>query len=96
MKPRTILASPWTHFGWLVFVAAAFLATYRIDPYVYGFTVLGLAWFSGLVLAIGIVAIVLGIRSGRRGRAVLIGACSLATAVTVVAALQILKGFRWA
>jgi ABC-type sugar transport system permease subunit len=96
MKVRSILASPWAYGGWLVFLVAAFLVTYRIDPYVYAFTVLGLAWVSGLVVAVGIVASVLGKRSGHPGRAAWIGASALAIAATVIAALQILKGFRWA
>jgi hypothetical protein len=96
MKLRSMLASPWTHGGWLAFVAAAFLVTYRVEPYVYGFTVLGLAWVSGLVVAVGVVAIALGIRSGHRGRSAWIAASSLATAATVIAALQVLKGIRWA
>ena len=96
MKLREFLTSPWTHLGWLAFLVAAFLVTYRIDPYVYGFTVLGLAWVSGVVVAVGILAVVLEIRSGRPGRAVWIGASSLATAATVIAALQVLRGIRWA
>jgi hypothetical protein len=96
VKLRAVASSPWTHHGWLAFLVAAFLVTYRVDPYVYAFTVIGLAWISGLVVAVGIVAIVLGIRSGRRGRASWIAASSLATVATVIAALVILKGFRWA
>ena len=96
MKLRAVLASPWTYLAWLAFVLAAFLVTYRADPYAYGFTVLGLAWASGALAAIGIVAIVHHLRGARAGRAAWIGLALLGIAATVIRALEILKGFRWA
>lgn len=96
MKLRAVVSSPKTYLAWLAFVVAAFLVTYRVDPYVYGFTVLGLMWVSGLVVVVGVVASVLAVRSGRPRDAAWIGAASLAIATTVVLALQILKTFRWA
>ena len=96
MKVRAVVSSPWTHLAWLAFVLAAFLITYPIDPFVYAFTVLGLAWASGAVVAVALVAIVLLLRSGRAGRAAWIGLASAGTAAATIAALAILKSFRWA
>lgn len=41
--------------GLLVLVAVAYPISWRVDPYAFGFTVLGLVWFQIGLAAIGIV-----------------------------------------
>lgn len=96
MKPPRILVSPWTYGAWLAFLVVAFLVSYRGDAYVYGFTVLGLAWVSGLVVACGCVAIVLHLRAGRTAGALWIGTGTIGIIASTVTALAILKTFKWA
>jgi hypothetical protein len=96
MRLRRILVNPWAYGAWLAFLVVAFLASYYSDPYAYGFTVLGLAWVSSLVVVCACVAVVLGLRAGRTAGALWIGTATIGIVAATVTALAILKTFKWA
>jgi hypothetical protein len=80
-----------TYVAWLALLIAVYLATWPIDPYVYGFAVLGLAWASGAAV---LCALVGAFRSPpARVRLVVVAALIVAANVAAFAAL---KTIRWA
>jgi hypothetical protein len=91
----TILASPWLYAGWTLFVVAALGTTYLIDPYVFGFATLILAWTCVPVGLTGLSLAVFSATAPRRVRASILLAIVLAGAA-VVTALAILRTFTWA
>ncbi len=93
---RRLAEHPLTYTVWLAFLLVGCLATYRIDPYVYGFTVLGLAPVSSGVVVCGLVVWLRARWSGRPGRPHVIGGLSLSIAAVTLIALAILRTFRWA
>lgn len=54
---RRILSSPWMYGGWAVLVVGALVGTYPVDPYLFGFTALGLAWLTGAVTIVAVAAL---------------------------------------
>jgi hypothetical protein len=91
----TILASPWLYAGWALFVLAALGISYLIDPYVFGFATLILAWTC---IPVGLTGLCLALFTPTvswRSRASIVLAVALAGAA-VLAALAFLSTFRWA
>lgn len=90
-----LVTSPWFYVIWAAIVAAALYGTYFSDPYVFGFTTLGLAWLTGTVGVVGLGACVLSKRLNMVGRLVIVAAVALAAAA-VARALATLSTFKWA
>lgn len=88
-----IVASPVTYFRWAALTIAALLAAYPPDPYVFGFTALGLAWATGFVTLLAIGGLFLA--EGWRQR-LAIGAFVGLAIGAVAKALAILATFKWA
>ena len=44
---KRFITRPGVYVVWTLLVAAALYGTYFSDPYVFGFTTLGLAWLTG-------------------------------------------------
>jgi len=92
---RRVLSSPLLYGGWALITVAALLATYRIDPYVFAFTALGLAWLTGIVAIAAVAAIGFWGWEWTRRRRLLI-AVEVAVAVAAAArALAALRTFSW-
>ena len=85
-----------TYAAWLAFLVAAHVATYLTEPYTFGFTVLGLAWVSGVVVACGLVACVAASRAPVRRPFAGVAALSALIVAANVAAFAVLRTFRWA
>ncbi|HET9266786.1 MAG TPA: hypothetical protein VFO31_01430 [Vicinamibacterales bacterium] len=93
---RRVLSSPVLYWGWTTFAVAALFLTYPIDPYVYAFTALGLAWLTGAVTIAAVAAVALWAWEWTWPRRLLV-VSGVAVAVFAVAqALAILRTFRWA
>jgi hypothetical protein len=86
---------PALYVGWAFLVAAGLVAAYRMDPYVFGFASLGLAWATGAVAIVGVAAVVLSRRSSGSAR-LLVAVALLVAAVALAIAFRILGGFNWA
>ena len=93
---RRFLSSPWTYGGWALLVVSALAGTYPVDPYVFAFTALGLAWLTGGVAIVAVGALAFWGWEWTRTRRLLV-VLSLAIAVAAVArALAVLRTFKWA
>ena len=93
---RRVLSSPRLYGGWAVVVVAALLGTYRVDPYIYAFTALILAWLTGVVAVAAVAALALwGWDWTRARRLLVVGGVAVAVAA-VARALAILRTFNWA
>jgi hypothetical protein len=93
---RRILSSPWLYGGWAVFVVCGLVGTYPVDPYVYGFTALGLAWLTGALTILAVAALGFwGWEWAWSHRLLVIAAVGLSIAA-VAQALVILGTFKWA
>lgn len=90
-----VARSPAFYVGWAVLVAGGLAVAYRVDPYVFGFASLGLAWATGAVAMVGIAAVVLSRRATGRAK-LLVTASLLVAAAALAIALRILSGFKWA
>jgi hypothetical protein len=92
---RRLLSSPVLYGGWALFVVAALLVTYRIDPYVFAIGALILAWLTGAVAVAGVAAVALWAPEWTWPRRLLVIG-SVAVAVFAVAqALALLRTFSW-
>jgi NADH:ubiquinone oxidoreductase subunit K len=91
----TILTSPWLYAGWALFVVAALGTTCLIDPYVFAFATLIVAWACVPVGLAGLSLALFSSRASRRARASIVLAVVLAGAA-VLAAFAFLSTFRWA
>ena len=93
---RRALSSPVLYCGWAGLVVIGLLATYRVDPYVFAFTALGLAWLPGVVAIVAVGALAFWGWEWTRTRRLLV-VLGLAIAVAAVArALAVLRTFSWA
>ena len=93
---RAILSSPLTYGGWALFVVGALVATYPVDPYVYGFTALGLAWLTGAMTIVAVAALALWAWDWTWTRRLLVVAAVAVAVGAVAQALAILSTFKWA
>ena len=92
---KRLITSPSSYVAWAAIVSAALYATYFSDPYVFGFTTLGLAWLTAAVGLAGLVTCVFARRARTRDRVIILGALALAAAA-VARALATLSAFKWA
>jgi hypothetical protein len=93
---RRVLSSPVLYWGWAILAIGALFLTYPIDPYVYAFTTLGLAWLTGAVTLAAVAAAALWAWEWTWPRRLLV-VSGVALAVFAVAqALAILRTFKWA
>ena len=93
---RRVLSSPALYWGWAIVALAALFLSYPIDPYVFGFTALGLAWLTGAVTIAAVAAVALWAWEWTWPRRLLV-VSGVAIAVFAVAqALAILRTFKWA
>jgi hypothetical protein len=93
---RRVASSPRLYGGWALLVVAALVATYPADPYVFGFTALGLAWLTGAVSILAVGALALwGWDWTWPRRLFIVGAVAMAVAA-VARALAVLSTFKWA
>lgn len=91
---RKILASPAPYAGWAILVVASLTATYFAHPYIFGFTTVGLAWLTGVVVLVGFASCVLS-PTPTATRMVIFG-CLFVAAAAIATALAVLQTFNWA
>jgi hypothetical protein len=70
-------------------------STYFIDPYVFGFTAVGMMWLAVFVAPCGLVAALVSSRLTVRRKAVILTSVLLGV-VAILVALEVLRGFSWA
>jgi hypothetical protein len=92
---KTLIGSPAPYAGWLVLTVIALMISYRTDPYVFGFTTLGLGASSGAVALAGLAGAWLRREEGWRPALGILGPVLLAF-LAIFAALQVLSTFSWA
>ncbi len=92
---KRFITRPGVYVVWTLLVAAALYGTYFSDPYVFGFTTLGLAWLTGAIALLGLGACLFSTRPRPRDRVIIIVALVLSGAV-VAKALATLATFDWA
>ena len=93
---RRVLSSPVLYGGWAALVVAALVATYPIDPYVFGFTALGLAWLTGAITIVAVSALALWGWDWTWTRRLLVVVAVAVSVAAVAQALAILRTFSWA
>lgn len=91
----SLMARPTPYVIWAVMVAAALYGTYLGDPYVFGFTTIGLCWLTIAIGMLGIAMCVFSKTVRARDRALILVALSIA-AVAIVKAFRTLGTFNWA
>jgi hypothetical protein len=92
---KRLVTSPRSYIVWALIVGAALYGTYFTDPYVFGFTALGLAWLSGAIALVGLGTCLLSKRSRPRDR-ILIVVALVVTAAAIAKALDTVSAFKWA
>ena len=89
------MISPIVYVAWAAIVVLSLVGTYPVDPYVFGFTALGLAWLTGALTLIGIIACLLPRAVSGAAKAVIVGSLVVA-AGAIALAFRVLGGFNWA
>ena len=92
---RRLLSSPFLYGGWAVFVVAALVVAYPIDPYVFAFTALILAWMTGAMVIAAVAAVALWAWDWTWPRRLLVVGSVALTVFAVAEALAILRTFSW-
>ena len=95
-RARRVLSSPVLYGGWAVFVVCALVGTYPVDPYVFGFTALGLAWLTGAMTIAAVAALGFWGWEWSWTRRLLVIVAIGVSIGAVAQALAILRTFRWA
>jgi Sec-independent protein secretion pathway component TatC len=92
---KRLLIAPAAYAGWAGLVLIALVATYPVDPYVFGFTTLILGWISAvpLIAGIGVAFFAKGLTTSAR---VMISLSVIISAAALGVALAILRNFKWA
>ena len=90
-----LVRNPKTYWVWTLIVVAALGGAYPIDPYVFGFVSLGLAWATGGVAVLALVAVVLSRAASARAK-VAVCLALLVAGLAIALSLQVLGGFHWA
>ena len=93
---RRVLSSPVLYGGWAVFAVGALVITYPVDPYLYGFTALILAWLTGAVTIAAVTAMALWAWDWPWSRRLLVVVAVAVSVAAVAQALAILRTFTWA
>ena len=97
LRTKALWLRPRVYGAWLAFSVVAYAATYFSDPYVFGFTVLGLGTLSLALTFVGVLGAIIGFVTDRAenrecGNLLVL---SLLIGVTSLAAFHLLRGFRW-
>ena len=92
---KKIAVSPTPYLVWAALVTAALLGTYNADPYIFGFTTLGLGAITAFVAVVGLGASLLSRTSCPGARALNIAGLVIAGAA-VALAFAALRTFKWA
>ncbi|HEV8397727.1 MAG TPA: hypothetical protein VGQ37_25765 [Vicinamibacterales bacterium] len=92
---RRLLSSPFLYGGWAVFVVAALVVSYPVDPYVFAFTALILAWVTGAIVIAAVAAVALWAWDWSWRRRLLVVAPVALAVVAVAQALAVLRTFTW-
>ena len=79
-----------------VFVVAALVISYPIDPYVFAFTALGLAWATGAMAIVAMGAMAAWAWDWSWTRRLLVAAGVVMAIAAIERALAILRTFKWA
>ena len=97
LRTKALWPRPRVYAVWLVFSVFGYTITYFSDPYVFGFTVLGLGTVSLVFAFFGMLGAIIGFvtdRAENRACGSLL-VLSLLIGVTSITAFQVLRGFRW-
>ena len=81
--------------AYAVLALLALIATYFVDPYVFAFTALGLAWLSVALFIVALGITLFSKAATSRAKAWIIAFASVAV-VASAAALAVLRTFKWA
>jgi hypothetical protein len=92
---RRLLSSPLLYGGWAVWVLVALIGTYALDPYLYGFTALILAWLTSAVTIAAVGALALWAWDWTWRRRLLVVAAVAVAVASVARALAILQTVSW-
>ena len=92
---RRGFSSPVLYWGWAVFAVAALFLTYPVDPYLYAFTALGLAWLTGAVAIAAVAAVAFWAWEWTWPRRLLVVSGVAAAVFAVAQGLAILRTFKW-
>jgi len=92
---RRALSSPVLYWGWALFVVAALLITYPVDPYVFGIGALILAWMTGAVVIAAVAAVAIWAWEWPWWRRLLVVAPVALAVLAIAQALAILRTFKW-
>jgi hypothetical protein len=92
---RRGLSSPVLYWSWALFVVAALLITYPMDPYVFGIGALILAWVTGAIVIAAVAAVALWAWDWSWRRRLLVVAPVALAVFAVAQALAILRTFTW-
>ena len=90
-----IAQNPALYATWSLIVIAALVATYFGNPYVFGFTTLGLMWLSIAVLLIGVIVVFVAKGLSASARVTIIATSLVALAAALIA-IAVLGTFNWA
>jgi hypothetical protein len=92
---KRFITSPVPYVVWALAVSAALYGTSFADPYVFGFTTLGLAWLTGAVALVGVLVCLVSRTARASTRVIIVGSLVLAAAA-IAKALATLRSFDWA
>jgi hypothetical protein len=92
---RRALSSPILYWIWALFVVAALVITYPIDPYVFGIGALILAWMTGAIVVAAVAALALWAWEWPWPRRLLVVAPVALAVLAIAQALAILRTFKW-
>lgn len=92
---RSAFRAPRLYVLWAVFVVAALWVSWGVDPYVFAFTAMILAWLSAAAGLGGLVVIVFA-RSVSKAAKTAIGLALAATAAALWVAFEVLGRYNWA
>lgn len=92
---RAALLSPWLYVLWAAFVVAALLVTCGVDPYVFGFSAMILAWLS-VAVGVGGLAVIVFARPVSKASKTAIGLALAASGAALWVAFAVLGSYNWA
>jgi hypothetical protein len=93
---RRLASSPLLYGGWALIVVTALVGTYPVDPYVFGFTALGLAWLTGAVAIVAVAAMALWAWDWSWPRRLIVAGAVAVSIAALARALAVLSTFKWA
>jgi predicted exporter len=81
--------------GWAIFVVASIGVAYPVDPYLFAFTALILAWLTAAVVIAAVAAVALWAWEWSWRRRLLVVAPVALAVLAVAQALALLRTFTW-